>query len=170
MGIGQIITDKNYCMKVYNLAIDNFDKFVQEYGHHFAENIRANYFDSRVGGYVELIGRDHYFEFIKNTGQIYGFKIDEVLISEDHDRIFMFYHQITTEKSPYYDKNLPPVEVLSIQYIENNQIVRVKNMFDTFQVLLHVGKVVMKSQDKEQINQYLKNLINIGLITSDHLN
>ena len=43
-------------------------------------------------------------------------------------------------------------------------------MMDTFQVLKLTGKAAMQSQNKERINQYLQNLINIGLIDSTHLN
>lgn len=169
MGTEPLTTDKNFYMKIFELALNNFDEFKDKYSHYFAANISYNFFDSRLGDYVISEGRDGYFEFLKTTSSMYDFAIDDVTISQDGDKIFMFYHQITTERSPHYDKNLAPVEGLSVQYIENNQIVQIKNMFDTFQVLRQIGKVVLRSQDKERINHYLQNLINIGLIKSEYI-
>jgi hypothetical protein len=164
------LTDKNFYLKLYSLAAEDIDEFKSKYSHYLAENIQFNYFDGQLGEYVELKGRSQYFDFLKRSGSFYNFLLDEINISEDQNRIFISYQQITTEKSPYYEKNLPAVEGLSIQFIEDNRIVRVKNMMDTFQVLKHIGSVVMKSEDKERISQYLQNLISIGIIDSKHLN
>ena len=165
----QTLSDKNFFLEIHGNAFSDFIEFERIYGDYFHEKLRFAYFDAAMGEFIELEGRNRYFEFMNNLIGIYDFIIDDVVISEDKAMIFLFYQQIVTEKSPYYKESLPPMECLAIYYIENNQFVRIKPMLNTFQVLKYIGKAVFQSEDRDRINQYLENLIKVGILDSSQI-
>ena len=160
----QTLADKNFFVEIYSLALSDLVKFERMYGDYFHEKIRFAYFDGNMGEFIELEGKNRYFEFLNNVKEMYDLIIDDVIISEDKSKIFVFFRQVVTEKSPYYKESLPPLECLNIYYIENNQFVKMKPMLNTFQVLKYLGKAVFQSKDRDRINQYLENLVKVGIL------
>ncbi|OLS19914.1 MAG: hypothetical protein HeimC2_39400 [Candidatus Heimdallarchaeota archaeon LC_2] len=107
-------------------------------------------------------------EFLELFKAFPDYYLDIYKIAADGSEVWLYGMQKATQTNPFFGipatNNKFEIAIFIVYELNHGKIVKETILTDTLKLYKNLGQAIMKSQDKEQTELYLKHLMEIGLI------